>query len=118
AVRLAPPGGWVLRGLVALPLLARAGRPAHKPIVAPAVLPAAVQAPTQDVITRALGALGIAGIDRWLRNDRALTFPSPVREDGPKWRTEIDLPFGTTASMVIERREQLASGLRRPLGAV
>jgi S-DNA-T family DNA segregation ATPase FtsK/SpoIIIE len=70
------------------------------------------------VITRALGSLGIAGIDRWLRDGRALVFPSPVREDGPGWRAEVDLPFGVTAAQVIERREQLASGLRRPLGAV
>jgi S-DNA-T family DNA segregation ATPase FtsK/SpoIIIE len=70
------------------------------------------------VITRALGALGIAGIDRWLRDGRPLVFPSPVREDGPGWRAEVDLPFGVTAAMVTERREQLASGLRRPLGAV
>jgi DNA segregation ATPase FtsK/SpoIIIE, S-DNA-T family len=112
--------GWVWAALAAvgLPLLARAGRPAHKPIVQPAVLPAGVQAPDQDVITRALGSLGIAGIDRWLRDGRALVFPSPVREDGPGWRAEVDLPFGVTAAQVIERREQLASGLRRPLGAV
>ena len=44
--------------------------------------------------------------------------PSPVREDGPGWRAEVDLPYGVTATQVIERREQLASGLRRPLGAV
>jgi S-DNA-T family DNA segregation ATPase FtsK/SpoIIIE len=65
---LAPPWAWVLAGVVVLPLLARAGRPAGKPIVTGATLPAAVQAPSQDVITRALGALGIAGIDRWLRD--------------------------------------------------
>jgi S-DNA-T family DNA segregation ATPase FtsK/SpoIIIE len=70
------------------------------------------------VITRALGSLGIAGIDRWLRDGRELVFPSPVREDGPGWRAEVDLPYGVTAAMVIDRREQLASGLRRPLGAV
>jgi DNA segregation ATPase FtsK/SpoIIIE, S-DNA-T family len=114
----APPWAWILLGAVALPLLARAGRPAGKPIVTAATLPATVQAPDQDVITRALGSLGIAGIDRWLRDGRALVFPSPVREDGPGWRAEVDLPFGVTAAMVIERREQLASGLRRPLGAV
>jgi DNA segregation ATPase FtsK/SpoIIIE, S-DNA-T family len=114
----APPWAWVLLGVVALPLLARAGRPAGKPIVTAATLPATVQAPSQDVITRALGALGIAGIDRWLRDGRPLVFPSPVREDGPGWRAEVDLPFGVTAAMVTERREQLASGLRRPLGAV
>ena len=45
-------------------------------------------------------------------------FPSPVREDGPGWRFEVDLPYGVTATQVIERREQFASGLRRPLGAV
>ena len=49
---------------------------------------------------------------------RARRFPSPVREDGPGWRLEVDLPYGVTATQVIERREQLASGLRRPLGAV
>jgi DNA segregation ATPase FtsK/SpoIIIE, S-DNA-T family len=114
----APPWAWVLLAAAALPLLARVGRPAGKPIVTAATLPATVQAPDQDVITRALGALGIAGIDRWLRDGRALVFPSPVREDGPGWRAEVDLPFGVTAAMVIERREQLASGLRRPLGAV
>jgi DNA segregation ATPase FtsK/SpoIIIE, S-DNA-T family len=109
---------WILLAAIALPLLARAGRPAGKPIVTAATLPAAVQAPSQDVITRALGALGIAGVDRWLRDGHQLVFPSPVREDGPGWRAEVDLPYGVTAAMVTERREQLASGLRRPLGAV
>jgi len=114
----APVWAWVVVAAAALPLLARAGRPAGKPIVTAATLPATVQAPSQDVITRALGSLGIAGIDRWLRDGRPLVFPSPVREDGPGWRAEVDLPFGCTATQVIERREQLASGLRRPLGAV
>lgn len=79
----APPWAWILLAVVALPLLARTGRPAHKPIVTAATLPATVQAPDQDVITRALGSLGIAGIDRWLRDGGQLVFPSPVREDGP-----------------------------------
>ncbi len=109
---------WLVLAAVAIPCLARAGRPAGKPIVQAAVIPAAVQAPTQDVITRALGALGIPGIDRWLKDERPLVFPNPVREDGPGWRAEVDLPYGVTATAVIERREQLASGLRRPLGAV
>jgi DNA segregation ATPase FtsK/SpoIIIE, S-DNA-T family len=114
----APVWVWVAVAAAALPPLARAGRPAGKPIVTAATLPATVQAPDQDVITRALGSLGIAGVDKWLRDGRPLAFPSPVREDGPGWRAEVDLPFGVTADMVIERRVQLASGLRRPLGAV
>ena len=88
----APPWAWILLAVVAVPLLARTGRPAHKPIVTSATLPATVQPPTQDVITRALGSLGIAGIDRWLRDGHQLVFPSPVREDGPGWRAEVDLP--------------------------
>jgi DNA segregation ATPase FtsK/SpoIIIE, S-DNA-T family len=117
AVKFAP---WLLVAavLAAIPVLARAGRPAGKPAFPSATLPPSVQPPTQDVITRALGSLGISGIDKWLREERPLVFPSPVREDGPGWRAEVDLPFGVTATQVIERREQLASGLRRPLGAV
>jgi S-DNA-T family DNA segregation ATPase FtsK/SpoIIIE len=116
--RFAPSWTWILLAVAAVPVLARHGRPAGKPIVQSAQLPAAVQPPSQDVITRALGSLGIAGIDRWLRDGRELVFPAPVREDGPGWRAEVDLPYGVTSEMVIERREQLASGLRRPLGAV
>jgi S-DNA-T family DNA segregation ATPase FtsK/SpoIIIE len=41
----APAWAWVPLGVIALPLLARAGRPAHKPIVTAATLPATVQAP-------------------------------------------------------------------------
>jgi len=89
-----------------------------KTITTRAELPAQVQPPDQDVITRALGSLGIAEINRVLRDGGAIGFPSPVREDGPGWRAEIDLPFGVTATQIIDRREQLASGLRRPLGAV
>ena len=96
--RYAPVWAWVLVAIVVVPVLARAGRPAGKPIVGSAVLPAAIQPPTQDVITRALGSLGIAGIDRWLRDGRDLVFPSPVREDGPGWRAEVDLPYGVTAA--------------------
>jgi DNA segregation ATPase FtsK/SpoIIIE, S-DNA-T family len=118
ALTYAPRWAWALLALAVVPALARAGRPAGKPIVTSAVLPAAVQAPSQDVITRAMASLGIPGIDRWLRDGHELAFPAPVREDGPGWRAEVDLPYGVTATQVIERREQLASGLRRPLGAV
>jgi S-DNA-T family DNA segregation ATPase FtsK/SpoIIIE len=79
---------------VAVPLLARAGRPAHKPVVTAATLPATVQAPSQDVVTGALGSLGLPGIDRWLRDGHQLVFPSPVREDGLGWRAEVGLPYG------------------------
>ena len=100
--------------------LAMAGRPEGKTITSQAVLPATVAPPDQQVITRALGAVGIAPITQAIIKGEfgPRNFPSPVREDGPGWRFEVDLPYGVTATQIIERREQLASGLRRPLGAV
>lgn len=111
---------WVLIGIgVALfGTAAAVVRPEGVKIVTPAKVPAAYEKLTLDVITRALGSLSLAGIDRWLREGRAIEFTGPVREDGPGYRAELNLPYGVTATQVIDRREQLASGLRRPLGAV
>jgi S-DNA-T family DNA segregation ATPase FtsK/SpoIIIE len=117
-VAFAPWWAWGLAAVALFVMFALAGRPDGKTITTPAVLPADVQPPDRDVITRALGSIGIAGISQALRNGERLNFPSPVREDGPGWRFEVDLPYGVTATQVIERREQFASGLRRPLGAV
>jgi S-DNA-T family DNA segregation ATPase FtsK/SpoIIIE len=114
----APWWGWALFAVAAFAALALAGRPQGKTITTRAELPAQVQPPTPDVITRALGALGIAQISQAIKNGDPISFPSPVREDGPGWRFEVDLPYGVTATQVIERREAFASGLRRPLGAV
>jgi len=116
----APPWAWALAALAAFVAFALAGRPNGKTITSKAELPATVQPPTQEVVTRALGAVGIAGINQAIAKGEfdGRNFPSPVREDVPRWRFEVDLPYGVTATQIIERREQLASGLRRPLGAV
>ena len=117
-VVFAPWWGWALAALALFVLFALAGRPQGKTITTRAELPAQVQPPDRDVIVRALGSVGIAEINKALAAGTFPPFPAPVREDGPGWRAEIDLPYGVTASMVIDRREQLASGLRRPLGCV
>ena len=120
-VVFAPWWGWALAA-VALFVAVRPRRPPGRARRSrrSAELPAQVQPPDQDVITRALGSVGIAEINQAHRatGEFAPDFPSPVREDGPGWRAEVDLPYGVTATQVIDRREQLASGLRRPLGAV
>jgi DNA segregation ATPase FtsK/SpoIIIE, S-DNA-T family len=117
-VAFAPWWGWALAAAALFVLFALAGRPQGRTITTKAELPAQVQPPTGDVIVRALGAVGIAEINKAIAAGTFPPFPSPVREDGPGWRAEVDLPYGVTAGMVIDRREQLASGLRRPLGAV
>ena len=116
--RFAPWWAWLLIALVLFVAFALAGRPQGTTITTRAELPAHVQPPTGDVIIRALGSLGIAEINRAIKDMAFPPLPAPVREDGPGWKAEIDLPYGVTAAMVVDRREQLASGLRRPLGAV
>jgi DNA segregation ATPase FtsK/SpoIIIE, S-DNA-T family len=61
--------------------------------------------------------MGIAGINEALRNGEPIRFVTDVHRDGPGWTADLDLPHGVTAGMVLARREQLASGLRRPLSA-
>jgi S-DNA-T family DNA segregation ATPase FtsK/SpoIIIE len=111
---------WIPVGLVAVPLLAWIGRPADKPIVTSAVVPGAVERLTTEGIVRALGALGIAEMNKALREepDKAIaTVDGPMR-DGPGWLWRGDLPHGVTAGAVSEKREEFASGLRRQLGCV
>ena len=119
AVALAPEWAqWTVAGAVVL-LLGLIGRPADKPLLDTAVVVPRVSRLTSDVVTRALSVLGIAGISQALaKNPRAIAFPAPITRDGPGWRADVDLPYGVTATEVIERREKLAAGLSRPLGCV
>ena len=110
---------WALPalGVAALPVLARAGRPAGRPIISAAIIPPQYEEPTHDVITDALGSLGIPGINAAIKDGRGIAFISPVMRDGPGWGVQLDLPRGVTAGHIIARRPELASGLRRPLSA-
>src|SRR5690606_16722631 len=74
---------------------------------------------TSDIVLRALGSLGISAISQAQAKGRdGFEFTAPITRDGPGWRAEGNLPYGVTVTDVIERRERLASGLRRPLGCV
>ncbi|MFG3064799.1 cell division protein FtsK [Streptomyces sp. NPDC048231] len=116
---LAP--GWLQALSVGALVLAlgSAGRKADAPVVHKAVeLPDAPKL-TSDIVLRALGALGIPAINQAQGKGRdGFAFTAPITRDGPGWRAEGDLPYGVTVTDVIERRERLASGLRRPLGCV
>ena len=111
---------WIPVALIAVPLLAWVGRPDDKPIMTSAVVPVTVERLTMELIVRALGALGIAEMNKAIREDasKAIVPIDPPMRDGPGWLARLDLPHGVTAGAVSEKREEFASGLRRPLGCV
>ncbi|QKW10881.1 cell division protein FtsK [Streptomyces sp. NA04227] len=116
---LAP--GWLLAlaGSVVVMALGWLGQPADDPVVHRAVdVPKATKL-TSDIVLRALGSLGIPAINQaQSKGGPGFNFTAPITRDGPGWLAEGDLPYGVTVTDVIERREKLASGLRRPLGCV
>jgi DNA segregation ATPase FtsK/SpoIIIE, S-DNA-T family len=96
-----------------------AGRPADRPLIERAVLVPKAPRLTSEMVVRALGVLGLAGINQALARDpKAIGFVAPITRDGPGWRADIDLPPGVTVGEVADRRDKLASGLGRPLGCV
>lgn len=107
----------VLAALVAL--LGWIGTPTDRRILDTAVVSTKASKLTSEIVVRALAALGIAEINKAVgKGGSGITFPAPITRDGPGWRAEIDLPYGVTATDIMERRDRLASGLRRPLGCV
>ncbi|MEU8350292.1 cell division protein FtsK [Streptomyces sp. NPDC048845] len=116
---LAP--GWLLAVAVAATVAAFgfAGAPADRPVITRAVVNAEVEKLTSTIVERALGALGHAEINKALgKGGEGIKFPAPITRDGPGWRADVDLPYGVTVGDILDRRERLASGLRRPLGCV
>ncbi len=116
---LAPDWLQALSVSVVVLALGHAGRRADAPVIHRAVeLPKATKL-TSDIVLRALGALGIPAINQAQGKGRdGFEFTAPITRDGPGWRAEGNLPYGVTVTDIIERRERLASGLRRPLGCV
>nr|WP_197972839.1 cell division protein FtsK [Streptomyces gossypiisoli] len=95
------------------------GAPSDKPVISRAVVTTEVERLTSGIVERALGSLGIAEINKALaKGGEGIKFPAPITRDGPGWRADVDLPYGVTVPDILDRREKLASGLRRPLGCV
>ncbi|MGG7573560.1 cell division protein FtsK [Streptomyces sirii] len=116
---LAP--AWLMTVSVSAVVLALgwAGESADAPVINRAVELPKAQKLTSDIVLRALGALGIPAINQAQSKGReGFTFTAPITRDGPGWRAEGDLPYGVTVTDVIDKRDKLASGLRRPLGCV
>ncbi|WP_037601024.1 cell division protein FtsK [Streptacidiphilus rugosus] len=94
------------------------GAPADKPLISRAVTRPTVQRLTSEVVEKALAVLGIAEIGRALGKGGRIVFTAPITRDGPGWRADVELPHGVTVTEVMDKRDKLASGLRRPLGCV
>ena len=110
-----PPSLYVAAGLAVIGF-GWHGRPRGRPFIEPAAASEENRRPTQDLIISALGRLGLGEMNRALRE--GVPIRSIIGRDGPGWRCEIDLPPGVTAAMVMDKREEFASGLRRPTGCV
>ncbi|PXY25131.1 hypothetical protein BAY59_24195 [Prauserella coralliicola] len=109
--------GWVTALLATATTLGLglAGAPRDKPIAGHAVIVERYTRLTSQMVERALQSLGIAAMTA---KEARIVFPAPIQRDGPGWRAEVDLPYGVTATDVVERRDRLSAGLRRPLGCV
>lgn len=116
---LAP--GWLQAVSLSVLTLAlgHAGTESDHPVATRAVELPKVQKLTSDMVLRALASLSISQINQAVAKGReGFAFTAPITRDGPGWRAEGDLPYGVTVADVMDRRDRLASGLRRPLGCV
>lgn len=105
-----------IAGTVLVGVLGVVGRPGDQRVTDRAtVTPFAPPRLSADSVTKALQALGIAGITT---KGAVIAYPAPITRDGPGWRADVDLPHGVTPGQIMEKRAELASGLRRPLGCV
>lgn len=110
--------------LIGLPILGLIGRRPEQQITSRAINMQEMPRFTTDLILNALGSLGIGELNKALNQAsrdfgrEAIGWPSPIVREGKGWRAELDLPAGVTATKIIDKRDELASGLRRPLASV
>ena len=107
-VKFAPWWAWALLAAVALPLLARAGRPADKKIIRAATTTPRFRVINADVVLRAYYAAGLGNPDK---TGQQITFGAPMSRDGDGSRVLVDLPFGKGLEDAVKARPAIASGL-------
>jgi S-DNA-T family DNA segregation ATPase FtsK/SpoIIIE len=111
----APSWLLALAVVVLLPVLARHGRPADKPITDRVTHGPRFTKLTGEMVRNAVARLGIQG----LREPGDVTFPPPgIHRDGPGWLARFNLPAGVEAVDVLERRGRMSSALRLPVDQV
>ncbi|MDX3754007.1 cell division protein FtsK [Streptomyces sp. AK02-04a] len=97
------------------------GQQPDAPVIGPAVMRTELQKLTGTIVLRALDAIGSPKISAAIKRGGdmdGMRFTSEITRDGPGYRADLDLPYGVTPDDVMEKREALASGLRRKVGCV
>jgi len=107
-VAYAPLWGWVLFAAVALPLLARAGRPEDRPIITPSMTTPRFRVLNADVVLRAYYAARLGERDK---PGQEITFGAPMRRDGDGSGVPVDLPYGKGLDDAVKAKPAIASGL-------
>jgi hypothetical protein len=106
---------WAVLAVVVLPLLARAGRPAGKPIIRAATTTPRFRVLNADIVLRAYYAAGLGHPDK---PGQQITFGAPMSRDGDGSRVLVDLPYGKGLDDAVKSREAIASGLDVTLSQV
>ena len=108
---------WLLAaaGVAALPLLARAGRPAHRPIVTPSMTTPRFRVLDSDSVLR---AYYVARLGDPEKAGQQVTFGGRMSRDGDGSSVMVDLPYGRTFEDAMKARAGLASGLDVKLSQV
>jgi DNA segregation ATPase FtsK/SpoIIIE, S-DNA-T family len=109
---LCPWQAWLITAAVAMPPLAYAGRPAHRPIFRSAVTTPLVRKISTDAIVRAYEVAGLCSTDPKKPADH-LSFGSTMSRDALDKGSQVIvyLPYGGTFAKVVEARPKVASGL-------
>jgi S-DNA-T family DNA segregation ATPase FtsK/SpoIIIE len=111
---LAPPWAPWAALAAALPLLARVGRPADKPILNRVLDGPRFTRLTAEMVRKALVDINVPG----LKEPGQLQFPTPgIHREGPGWLARVNLPPGVLATQIMEKRTSLSSALRLPVGS-
>lgn len=113
----APPEAQAAAVAAAFAALVYAGKPIGGRLLPAAILPPNYQPPSFELIREALVAT-IPAIKTHVAAKGDLDWVSDVHRDGEGWAVELDLPKAVTAEMIIKKRKELSSALRRPLSAV
>ncbi|MFF9758586.1 zonular occludens toxin domain-containing protein [Streptomyces caelestis] len=72
--------------------------------------------PDEGAILRALGNLGIAPLNKAIKDGWQPRWVSPTTRSGPGYHTQLQLPMGVTVEMIVGKKSVLAHNLlRKPI---